>query len=159
MPKEIERKFLVIGEDWRKQITGIFYRQGYLFAEAKCTIRIRAGGGKGYLTIKGETHGAVRDEFEYEVPIKDANKLLAKFCNSPLIEKRRYKVKSGELVWEIDEFEGENKGLILAEAELTSEDQEIELPDWIGKEVTGDPKYYNVNLVKNPYSKWNKHKE
>ena len=157
MAKEIERKFLVTGEDWREDNRGILYRQGYLSTERNCSIRVRAGAGKGYLTIKGETHGVIRDEFEYEIPIKDANELLDKFCNRPLIEKRRYEIEFGELTWEVDEFGSENTGLILAEVELTSEDQKIEFPGWIGKEVTGDARYYNVNLVKNPFSKWTKH--
>ncbi len=159
MPKEIERKFLVTGEAWRKQNRGVFYRQGYLSAEKDCSVRIRIGGGKGYLTIKGETQGAVRDEFEYEIPFEDAEELLKNFCKKPLIEKRRYEVRFGGLNWEIDEFEGENKGLILAEVELKNENEEIDLPEWIGKEVTGDPKYYNVNLVKHPFLKWDKHKD
>lgn len=159
MAKEIERKFLINGKTWEKRDAGIFYRQGYLSTERNRSVRIRAGEGKGYLTIKGETHGSVRDEFEYEIPFEDANELLRNFCRKPLIEKRRYKIKYGGLTWEVDEFEGENKGLILAEVELTAEDQRIELPPWIGKEVTGDAKYYNVNLVKNPFSKWNKNKE
>jgi adenylate cyclase len=159
MAQEIERKFLVIGKNWRGQNRGIFYRQGYLTRERNCSIRVRAGGGKGYLTVKGETHGAVRDEFEYEIPVEDANELLGKYCQRPLIEKWRYEIEIGELTWEVDEFESENTGLILAEVELTFKDQEIELPDWIGEEVTGDARYYNVNLVENPFSKWNKTKE
>jgi CYTH domain-containing protein len=159
MPKEIERKFLVTGEEWRDKNQGVFYRQGYLSTEKDCLVRIRTGGGKGYLTLKGETQGAVRDEFEYEIPFDDAQELLQNFCMHPLIEKRRYMINFGGLTWEIDEFESENEGLILAEVELTFEDEKIDFPDWIGKEVTGDPKYYNVNLVRNPFSKWNKYKE
>lgn len=159
MPKEIERKFLVIGEDWRGKNAGIFYRQGYLSTQRDCSVRIRAGEGKGYLTIKGETHGAVRDEFEYEIPIEDANELLSKFCRHPLIEKKRYEIQHKGLGWEIDEFTGENEGLVVAEVELADENEKIDLPEWIGEEVTGDPKYYNVNLVKHPFSKWRKTKE
>lgn len=156
MSKEIERKFLVTGVEWQYKNQGVFYLQGYLSTEKDCSIRIRVGGRKGYLTIKGETQGTMRDEFEYEIPLNDARELLNNFCMHPLIEKRRYIVNFGGLTWEIDEFESENKGLILAEVELTSEDEKIDFPDWIGKEVTGDPKYYNVNLVRNPYSKWDK---
>jgi adenylate cyclase len=156
MSKEIERKFLVNNENWRGQARGIFYRQGYLSTERDHSVRIRIGKGKGFLTIKGETRGAVRDEFEYEIPLNDARELLENFCRYSLIEKRRYEIDFGGLTWEIDEFEGENRGLILAEVELTSEDENIEFPDWVGKEITGDPKYYNMNLAQHPFSKWNK---
>lgn len=160
MPREIERKFLVKGEEWRKGNAGISYRQGYLISELNCTVRIRTvGEEKGYLAIKGKTVGAVREEFEYEIPVEDANKLLDHFCTKPLIEKRRYKIPFRGLLWEVDEFEGENKGLVLAEVELREENEKIELPDWIGEEVTGDSKYYNVNLVTHPFCEWNKEKE
>jgi CYTH domain-containing protein len=154
MAKEIECKFLVTGEEWREKSKGIFYRQGYLSTDVSSSVRIRTVAEKGYLTIKGKTHGAVREEFEYEIPVEDANRLLDNFCKKPLIVKRRYKINFGGLIWEVDEFEGENTGLTIAEVELENENEKIELPDWIGKEVTGDPKYYNVNLVRNPFSKW-----
>jgi CYTH domain-containing protein len=116
---------------------------------------VRTVNDKGYLTIKGIAVGASRPEFEYEIPYQDALELLD-ICEKPLIEKIRYRVEEGGLVWEIDEFFGENQGLIIAELELQSEDQEFKKPDWVGDEVTGDPRYYNVNLIKNPYTKWDR---
>ena len=108
---------------------------------------------KGYLTIKGIAVGASRLEFEYEIPCQDAN-ILLDMCEKPLIEKNRYSVEEGGFVWEIDEFFAENQGLIVAEVELESEYQEFPKPDWVGEEVTGDPRYFNSNLIKNPYTKW-----
>ena len=154
MGKEIERKYLIKGNEWRKLGKGTLYRQGYLSVVKERVVRVRTIGSKGFLTIKGITIGASRLEFEYEIPFPDANKLLDELCKHPLIEKIRYIVEHHGLKWEIDEFDGENKGLILAELELTNEDQKVDLPDWIGKEVTGDPKYFNSNLIKFPYTKW-----
>jgi CYTH domain-containing protein len=159
MPEEIERKFLVVNENWRTQKAGVFYQQGYIHAQKNCSVRVRAVDGKGYLAVKGETHGSVRDEFEYEIPVEDANELLQNFCIKPLIKKKRYKIKYSGLVWEVDAFEGENKGLLIAEVELSNKNQRIKRPNWVGEEVTGNPKYYNVNLVKNPFLKWAKNKE
>jgi adenylate cyclase len=112
------------------------------------------GKGKGYLTIKGETRGATRQEFEYEIPVAEADALLDGLCERPLIEKVRYEVVYGGLTWEVDEFYGDNEGLVIAEVELTSEEQMFEKPDWVGQEVTGDARYYNVNLAKWPYKAW-----
>jgi CYTH domain-containing protein len=112
---------------------------------------VRVVGSQGYLTIKGLTTGSSRAEFEYEIPVDDAQELLETLCDRPLIEKTRYKINIGDLIWEVDEFWGENQGLILAEVELETEDQNINIPHWIGKEVTSDPRYYNSNLVKNPF--------
>ena len=109
---------------------------------------------KGYLTIKGITVGASRLEFDYEIPAVDAEELLDSLCENPLIEKNRYKVDYGTLTWEVDEFSGDNEGLIVAEVELQSEDQLFDLPEWVTEEVTTDPRYYNANLIKNPYSRW-----
>jgi CYTH domain-containing protein len=120
------------------------------------TVRVRTIDDKGYLTIKGITVGASRAEYEYEIPAADANEMLTNLCEKPLVEKNRYKIKQGELTWEIDEFLGDNLGLTVAEIELTDEAQKFDKPSWIGAEVTGDPKYFNSNLTKNPYSKWNK---
>ncbi len=154
MAKEIERKFLVNGDEWRKGATGSVYHQGYLCHTPERTVRVRLATGRGFVTIKGVTKGAVRDEFEYEVPAADAKAMLAHLCEKPLIEKTRYLVKHAGLTWEIDEFHGDNAGLIVAEVELQSADQQIEKPAWIGLEVTDDPRYYNANLVNRPFKAW-----
>jgi CYTH domain-containing protein len=138
--------------DWCKQ-QAAKYRQGYLSTVKERTVRVRTVEDKGYLTIKGIAMGASRMEFEYEIPRQDADTLL-EICEKPLIEKNRYKIKHGGFVWEVDEFFGVNQGLIVAEIELESEDQFFSKPDWVGKEVTGDPRYFNSNLIKNPYTKW-----
>ncbi|MGF1479768.1 MAG: CYTH domain-containing protein [Cyanophyceae cyanobacterium] len=152
MATEIERKFLVKGDGWRSLAVGVPYRQGYLSTHRGKTVRVRVVGDRGILTIKGPTVGSTRSEFEYEIPIADALELL-EMCDRPLIEKTRYKIPFGKLIWEIDEFAGENQGLILAEVELTHEEQVIDLPEWIAREVS-DPKYFNANLVKHPYREW-----
>ena len=154
MAKEIERKFLVKGEVWKALARGTRYRQGYLNSVKERTVRIRTVGDKAFLTIKGLTVAATRTEYEYEIPMADCNAMLDALAERPLIEKKRYKVDFGGLTWEIDEFFGENAGLIVAEVELKSEDQAFKKPDWIGDEVTGDPRYFNANLIKHPYSKW-----
>jgi len=153
MGKEIERKFLVTGEAWR---TGEKkrYRQGYLSLDEKRTVRVRTTPEKGYVTIKGPGKGATRNEFEYEIPKTDAIELLESLCVKPLIEKDRYRVSHRGLMWEVDEFFGANQGLVIAEIELESEDQALDKPDWVGEEVTGDERYYNVNLVAKPYTSW-----
>lgn len=154
MGKEIERKFLVIGDEWKKLAQGTVYRQGYLSTEKERTVRVRTIGNTGYLTIKGITIGATRREYEYEISASDADEMLDKLCKHPLIEKKRYKISFADLVWEIDEFFGENQGLVVAEVELESETQAISKPPWIGEEVTGDPRYFNSNLTREPYSRW-----
>lgn len=154
MAIEIERKFLVKGEDWRFLGTGRIYRQGYISTIRGIAVRVRIAGDRAYLTIKGKTQGITRQEFEYPIPLDDAEILLNSLCDRPLIEKTRYAIQLGNLLWEVDEFFGDNEGLILAEVELTDEDQKIELPTWIDREVTSDPRYYNVNLVKHPYKNW-----
>jgi CYTH domain-containing protein len=151
---EIERKFLVKDDSWRKLGEGIYYRQGYLSTDIDRTVRIRTIGEKGFLTIKGRSTNATRTEFEYEIPIKDAEVMLDTLCKGPLIEKTRFKINVNDLIWEIDEFWGENAGLIIAEIELEDNDKDIILPEWVGKEVTEDQMYYNANLVKNPYKMW-----
>ncbi|HBK62476.1 MAG TPA: adenylate cyclase [Cyanobacteria bacterium UBA11166] len=154
MPTEIERKFLVKGDRWRSLGKGTIYRQGYLPTINNTTIRVRLVGEQGYLTIKGVKVGVSRAEYEYPIPAEDAKEMLDNFCQLPMIEKTRYKIKWGELIWEVDEFMGENEGLIVAEVELTDENQEIDLPDWIGEEVSHDSRYFNSNLVKYPFSQW-----
>jgi adenylate cyclase len=151
--KEIERKFLVRGDEWRKLAAGVRYRQGYLSTVKERTVRVRTVGDRGFLTIKGITIGASRHEFEYPIPLDDTNVLLG-MCEQPLVEKVRYTIPFGGLAWEIDEFEGVNQGLIVAECELASEDQRVDLPVWIGAEVTGDPRYFNSNLIAHPFNTW-----
>ena len=133
---------------------GNTYRQGYIATQGSATVRVRIAGDKGYLTIKGPSVGCSRSEFEYLIPLEDAQDMLQTLCEYPLIEKTRYKVDWGGLVWEIDEFDGSNKGLIVAEVELSDENQLIELPTWIGEEVSDDPRYFNSNLVRHPYTQW-----
>lgn len=154
MAKEIERKFLVASERWRKLGVRKFYQQGYLLIDKLKTIRVRTIEDKAFVTVKGSAIRISRDEFEYEIPIEDAKIILEKLCEKPIIEKYRSKIEVGEIVWEVDEFIGENEGLILAEVELKSEAQKIDLPDWIGEEVTGNHQYNNSYLVKHPFSKW-----
>ena len=153
MGKEIERKYLLKGDGW-KGVKGTHYCQGYLNSIKERTVRVRTIDDKGFLTVKGISVGATRLEYEYEIPVKDAKELLIELCEKPLIEKSRFKVESGGLIWEIDEFYGENEGLVVCEVELESEDQKIELPDWVGEEVTSDPRYFNSNLIKHPYKNW-----
>ncbi len=154
MGVEIEKKFLLVGGDWKNLAVGTAYRQGYLNSAKERTVRVRTIGDKGYVTIKGISVGATRLEFEYEIPHEEADQLLDELCEKPLIEKNRYKVEYGGFTWEIDEFFGENEGLIVAEIELASEDQHFETPGWVGEEVTGDPRYFNSSLIKQPYSAW-----
>ena len=155
MGQEIERKFLVNHSKW-KQLSkpeGEQYRQGYLLTDPNRTIRVRQAGSKGFLTVKGPSIGAKRLEYEYEIPFKEAEELLSHFSVSEL-SKIRYKLPIGNKVWEVDEFLGDSTGLIVAEIELESEDEEFDVPDWIGEEVTNKPEYYNSNLTTNPYKNW-----
>lgn len=152
---EIERKFLMNPEKWEhlEKPVGEFYRQGYLLTEPTKTIRVRQTSEQGFLTIKGISVGSTRKEYEYEIPLEEAKELLDQFAVAEL-SKIRYKISIGNHVWEVDEFSGKNDGLIVAEIELTSEDEHFEIPDWIGREVTGEEKYYNSNLVLEPYETW-----
>jgi CYTH domain-containing protein len=154
MAREIERKFLVKGDHYKHLSKGVYYQQGYLSTIKERTVRIRIIKEKGYITVKGISNGAVRAEYEYEIPVNDAREMLNGLCEKPTIEKYRYKVQHDGLTWEMDEFLGENTGLVIAEVELSSEDQAITKPEWIGEEITGDARYYNVNLIVNPYSRW-----
>lgn len=154
MAKEIERKFLLVGDAWRELAKGTHYRQGYLNSAKERTVRVRTIDDKGFLTIKGITTGATRVEYEYEIPHSDCTEMLDDLAEKPIIEKARYKIDFGGFVWEVDEFFGVNKGLVVAEIELESEDQAFEKPSWVGEEVTGDPRYYNSSLVANPYTTW-----
>ncbi|WP_414566622.1 MULTISPECIES: CYTH domain-containing protein [unclassified Anabaena] len=154
MAKEIERKFLVKGDGWRELAKGSIYRQGYIATQDKVTVRVRIIGEQGYLTIKGPVVNVTRLEFEYPIPVVDAQIMLDTLCRRPFIEKIRYKIEWGGLIWEIDEFDGVNKGLILAEVELSDANQVFEVPTWIGQEVSHDYRYFNSNLVTHPFSQW-----
>jgi adenylate cyclase len=154
MAIEIERKFLVADDGWRGLGPGSHYRQGYLSTDPGRSVRVRVADGKGFLTIKGKTVNAARAEYEYAIPLEDAGAMLDELCKRPLIEKTRYRIEYQGLVWEVDEFEGENAGLVLAEVELAAADQAVALPVWIGEEVTADPRYYNASLIANPFSRW-----
>ena len=156
MPQEIERKFLVRDDSWRVPGSGTLYRQGYLSTVPERSVRVRLIRDRGYLTVKGASSGAARAEYEYEIPGEEAREMLDNLCERPLIEKTRYRVESPGLTWEIDEFQGCNAGLVIAEVELEEADQAVSLPDWVGKEVTGDRRYYNASLIAEPYSVWSK---
>lgn len=154
MAEEIERKFLLRSDGWRAGAPGTLFRQGYLSTTKERTVRVRTVGDEAFLTVKGITVGATRAEFEYPIPAEDARRMLEDLCERPIIEKTRHLVSHGGLVWEIDEFHGVNDGLVVAEVEIDSEDQEIDLPEWVGEEVTDDPRYFNANLIARPYSTW-----
>ena len=154
MALEIERKFKVANAGWRDTVTrSTSLRQGYLSTKPEATVRVRLENGVGTLTIKSKTRGISRSEFEYDIPNSEATQLL-QLCEGPLIEKIRHLVIIGEHTWEIDEFSGDNQGLIIAEIELSSEDESFEKPAWLGKEVSDDARYYNSSLVNHPYSQW-----
>ncbi len=153
MATEIERKFLVINDSWRELGRPVHYAQGYLAADAERTVRVRIAGEKAYLTIKGPTDGISRKEFEYEIPPVEAQEMLL-LCPFPVIEKYRTRIDWKGKIWEVDEFKGDNEGLFMAEIELQSPDEVVDLPSWIGVEVSGDPRYFNSYLAKNPYKYW-----
>ena len=149
---EIERKFLVVGDDWRAA-PAVPYAQGYLNRDKARTVRVRIVQRQAWLTIKGVSTGATRAEFEYPIPLADAEQLLA-LCDGPLVRKTRRVVEHAGSTWEIDEFEGDNAGLVVAEIELASEDAPFVAPPWLGAEVTHDPRYFNSSLAAAPYSTW-----
>jgi CYTH domain-containing protein len=159
MAREIERKYLIREDKNWRDIAGTVFRQGYLSTVKERTVRVRTIGQKGYLTIKGITVGATRLEFEYEIPVAEANEMLDTLCERPLIEKTRRIIEHAGFIWELDEFFGVNAGLVIAEVELESEDTIFEKPPWIAMEVTDDPRYFNANLVANPYSIWPENKQ
>jgi adenylate cyclase len=155
MAKEIERKFLVIGDSWRKDVTAsIHYIQGYFTTNKACSIRVRMSGESASLNIKSATLGITRTEYEYPIPCHDANEMLENLCNKPLLEKTRFHVQHHDHLWEVDVFSGDNAGLVVAEIELQSADEPFSKPDWAGADVSDDPRYYNVCLVKHPYKNW-----
>ena len=154
MAIETERKFLLHYLPTSLLVDGTLIRQGYMINRKNMVVRVRLSGDQGFLTIKGATCNASRKEFEYPVPKQDAREMLLLFCKEPLIEKIRYQIQFKGFEWVIDQFSGDNQGLVVAEIELDSIDQPFEKPDWIGKEVTHDPKYFNSNLIEKPYSTW-----
>lgn len=154
MAIEIERKFLLCGEDWRQQVQRSEYlAQGYL-GGTRASVRVRVSGNEAWLNIKSQTRGTTRLEFEYPIPRADADTMLAQLADGPVISKTRHHVAIGTHLFEIDEFDGDNLGLIVAEVELQSADESFPRPNWLGAEVTEDLRYYNLSLVKHPYSKW-----
>ena len=154
MGKEIERKFLVKDKSYRKNTKGILFKQGYLSTDLNRIVRVRIQDSKGFITIKGKNLGAVRSDFEYEIPLQDAEEMLDILCEKPIIEKYRYRIEHAGFVWEVDEFLGENEGLVVAEIELSDENAFFSRPEWLGQEVTDDPTYFNSNLVKVPFKRW-----
>jgi adenylate cyclase len=155
MGLEIERKFLVVNDDWRSCVeseTGL--KQGYLTAQKALTIRVRIDGDRAQLNIKGGTAGIKRSEYEYEIPRQDGEEIIASLVSGSVIDKTRYRVRCGDHLWDLDVFHGDNEGLVVAEIELEREDEPFELPGWAGEEVSEDPRYYNANLIKHPYRDW-----
>lgn len=153
MGVEIERKFLLAGTSWRALGQPVLLRQGYLSSDPARVVRVRVEGDHAYLTVKGRSVGATRGEWEYPIPLADANELLA-LCQQPIVEKFRRQIEFAGNTWEVDEFLGANQGLVVAEIELASEDQQFDKPEWIGDDVTHDKRYYNSNLVRRPFSSW-----
>jgi adenylate cyclase len=153
---EIERKFLLIGDAWRENARGILLRQGYISSQPERTVRVRTSHDQGYLTVKGKTTGITRCEFEYPIPFEEANILLYQLCKQPILEKIRYQVDYKGFKWEIDEFLGDNAGLFIAEIELEAEDHFFAKPEWAGQEVSGDTRYFNSSLSRNPFLHWKK---
>ena len=153
MATEIERKFLVTGDNWRNQAHGVLIKQGYLCADVQRAVRVRRTGTHAWLTIKGGGEGISRLEYEYPVPLQDADDLLA-LCLPGVISKTRYTLDVAGHRWEIDEFHEANAGLVLAEIELDRIDEPFERPEWVGAEVSDDARYYNASLISNPYSAW-----
>ncbi|WP_428357048.1 CYTH domain-containing protein [Methyloprofundus sp.] len=155
MAIEIERKFLLANDNWRPLVSkSIVYRQGYLNSDEHSSVRVRVSDDTAKLNIKSATIGATRQEYEYDIPAEDAHELLSTLCQKPLVEKTRHIVVIKQHTWEIDEFSGENQGLIVAEIELSQEDEAFEKFDWVGQEVTEDVRYYNNQLAKQPYTSW-----
>ncbi len=153
MAKEIERKFLVTSDEFKSLATPLHCKQGYFQHDSEPLVRVRIMGDKAFLTIKGENTGITRLEFEYEIPVEDAEYLLQQFCTS-LIEKKRYHIQYHGFLWEVDEFLGDNSGLIVAEIELEYEHQSFDIPNWVGSDVSTDEKYYNYKLLTHPFKDW-----
>lgn len=155
MAIEIERKFLLHNDDWRINAdAGTRICQGYFAGPQRASIRVRIEGDAANINIKSAELGIRRLEYEYEIPLHEAEEMLEKLCEKPLIEKVRYHVSFSGFVWEVDVFSGDNDGMIVAEIELPSEDTKFDKPEWLGDEVSDDPRYYNVSLVTHPYCNW-----
>ena len=154
MTREIERKFLVDIAEWRAEAAGTLYRQGYLSSVKERVVRVRIAGERAFLTVKGITSGISRLEFEYPIPLADAEAMLDRLCERPLVEKTRHREVFAGRTWEIDVFHGDNDGLVVAEVEIASPEEKVELPRWAVAEVSNDPRYFNSNLAANPYKNW-----
>lgn len=155
MAVEIERKFLVVGQSWRDSVeSSTRIVQAYIASTDKATVRVRIKADRAFLTLKGNSQGISRSEFEYEVPVPDAERMIAELAQGPVIDKVRHIIPVAGHTWELDVFAGDNAGLVMAEVELSSSEEEFVLPDWAGNEVSDDGRYYNVNLVTNPYRNW-----
>jgi adenylate cyclase len=155
MALEIERKYLVKNDNWKLFVESeTVMKQAYLSTQGKSSIRVRVAQDKAYLSIKSAIAGIRRSEFEYPIPLADAEQMLAELVEGSVIDKVRYLVRCGAHVWELDVFHGDNAGLVVAELELASEDETFARPEWLGEEVSGDPRYYNASLVKHPYCDW-----
>ena len=155
MAIEIERKYLVVNDKWKSSVESeAAMKQAYLATVENASILVRVAKGKAYLNIKSSTLGIRRSEYEYEIPLQDGEEMLANLTSGSVIDKVRYKVRCGEHIWDLDLFHGDNTGLVVAEVELTSEDEDFEVPLWVREEVSGDPKYYNASLVNHPYCDW-----
>jgi len=155
MGLEIERKFLVQNDSWRDQVSRqVSIKQGYLTNEQRLVTRVRIAEDQALLTLKGATDGIRRSEFEYEIPVADGEALLASLSNGSVIEKTRFFIETGTHLWEIDIFEGDNAGLVVAEIELSDEDEHFDKPNWLGEEISTDARYFNANLIRHPYISW-----
>lgn len=154
MGTEIERKFLVVSDAWRKGAEAVSCRQAYLWSDPRGGVRVRVMGERAYLTIKGDKRGITRSEFEYEIPRADAEELIDRYGGGRVVEKTRYTLAASGRHWEVDVFEGRNRGLTVAEMELQSEDEVFDLPPWVGEEVSNDSRYVNANLARHPYGEW-----
>lgn len=157
MATEIERKFLVLSDAWQSAVVKFkTMRQGYMSGNGKSSVRIRVEGDEANINIKSATLGIMRQEYEYSIPLADANEMLNSLCDKPMVEKTRHYVEANGYTWEVDVFTGDNEGLVVAELELPDEHSQFEKPEWVGEEVSDDPRYYNVCLVKHPYKDWEK---
>jgi adenylate cyclase len=155
MGVEIERKFLVADTAFLSGLAGERLQQAYIAVTEHATVRVRIGGDRAWLTLKGRSEGIRRREFEYEIPLTHAAVCIAELSSGPIVDKTRYRVAHRAHVWEVDVFHGENEGLVIAEIELSHDDEVFECPAWLGAEVSGDPRYYNSSLASRPYRSWN----